>query len=66
MSYNIYFEKTDHDGVLNALATYGYCVVRNVIRPDLIDRLKGEIDLALDPERTLQPANGKFHLTFAE
>ena len=66
MSYNIYFEKTDHDGVLNALATYGYCVLRNVIRPDLIDRLKGEIDLALDPERTLPPANGKFHLTFAE
>lgn len=66
MNYNIYFKKTDHEGISNALNTYGYCVAKDVISLDQVQKLKDEIDLYVDPDRTVPPANGKFHLTFAE
>ncbi len=66
MSYNIYFDKTDYAGIKGALNTCGYCVARQVISPDQVQHLKDEIDLYVDPERTVPPASSKFHLTFAE
>ncbi len=66
MEFNIYFDKNNLEGIRQALDTYGYCVVRQVISPDQVQHLKNEIDLYVDPDRTVPPASGKFHLTFAE
>jgi len=66
MDNNIYFDKNDHEGIRQALDTYGYCVARQVITPDNVQRLKDEIDRFVDPDRTVAPASGKYHLTFAE
>jgi ectoine hydroxylase-related dioxygenase (phytanoyl-CoA dioxygenase family) len=60
------FAKTDHRGILQALDTYGYCVVRQVISPSLVQELKDEIDHFSDPDRTLPAPASKFNLTFAE
>jgi len=66
MSYNIYFDKTDHAGIRLALDTYGYCVVRKVIGLDRVQQFKDEIDRLLDPDRSLPLASSKYHLAFAE
>ena len=66
MDYNIYLDKNDHDGIRQALDTYGYCVARQVVTLDHVQRLKDEIDRFVDPDRSVALASGKFHLTFAE
>ncbi|MCF7689245.1 MAG: phytanoyl-CoA dioxygenase family protein [Cephaloticoccus sp.] len=66
MNRNLYFELSDHTGIRRALATYGYCVVRQVIGPDRVQQFKDEIDRLLDPDRSLPPASSKYHLAFAE
>jgi len=66
MNNNLYFYCTDHAGIRHALATQGYCVVRQVIGPDRVRQFKDEIDRLLDPDRSLPPASSKFHLAFAE
>lgn len=60
------FAKNDHAGIQQALDTYGYCVVRQVITPENVQALKDEIDRFSDPDRTLPPASSKFNMTFAE
>ncbi len=65
-TYRYHFEPGDHTGALACLAKYGFCVVRGVIGPAMVEQLKASIDEHLDPERTLPPTSNRYHVTFAE
>jgi hypothetical protein len=64
--YNIYFERDDIDGALDCLDAYGYCVIRKMIDADFVEELKTSIDTCLDPDRDLEPASNRYHMTLAE
>ncbi len=64
--YNVYFETTDLNNAMACLDEYGYCVIRRVIGPDLVEALKNDIDAALDPDRNLPHASNRYHMMFAE
>lgn len=64
--YNIYFDSDDIDLALACMKAYGYCVIRRVIDQDMVQALKDDIDLALDPHRDLPPASNRYHMMFAE
>ena len=65
-SYRVHFEPDDHTGALACLSQYGYCVVRGMIGPALVEELKDSIDEHLDPDGTLPPASNRYHMAFAE
>ena len=64
--YNVYYERGDIDGALACMDAYGYCVIRKMIDPDLVQVLKAAIDEALDPDRDLSPGSNRYHMMFAE
>ena len=65
-SYSYHFEPHDHAGALACLERHGFCVLRGMIGPALVQDLKDSIDRHLDPERSLPPASNKYHMAFAE
>jgi hypothetical protein len=66
LAYNYHFDPGDHTGALACLSEYGFCVIRGVIGPAMVEQLKDSIDEHLDPERSLPPASSKYHMAFAE
>ena len=65
-SYRYHFEPHDHAGAFACLDRHGFCVLRGMIGPALVQELKDSIDRHLDPERSLPPASNKYHMAFAE
>ena len=54
------------EAALACLDEHGFCVIQQLIGPDMVTALRDSIDRHLDPEGDLAPASNRYHMAFAE
>src|SRR5689334_5412720 len=64
--YTFEFEGGDLDGIAACHDEHGFAIAKGVLSRGQVAELRESIDRIMDPEKTLKPAEARFHLSFIE
>lgn len=66
LPYVYEFEKDDVEGIYNCNEQHGFAVVKGLLSPEMVDKLKAEVRLALEDETDKTPGTTSFANSFIE
>ncbi|MFD0713873.1 phytanoyl-CoA dioxygenase family protein [Paenibacillus sp. GCM10027626] len=66
LSYTYEFDKADVEGIRKCNEEHGFAIVKQLLSPDMVDKLKAEVLQVLEDETATRPGITKFATSFIE